>query len=732
MTIARMSQAFRPLEMFDWRETTILSVAVIILLSTQTIGEPITPYRCDSSEKIDEIRSSDESLQRVLRHDDKIFFVWPNRIVFTKLLRIDEDESAGKTKDSLVIGRLYEQEHKESRPSPELNPRPEDYQVVGHYYARSVNQTVELYGAPQKSDFYKDGYELSFNYTLAKQEGKVRLDLIKPDHFQYSSLYQALIDPNVQTQYVNFVDDEKFNLYVNFAIFKYEKGRMKLRSSVYAKDGHFLSTPLSGYFDKISGTELFVTYFGGQSVPEPFSVNWYVLAFESSHNRPRKRISFLYFKMEEDTTGLKASRSPSIVSQMHVKTDFEELFGCHSPFTNERQVKGIFYDSTSQLFFVFIKRFYLRVDYDLLLDRFRLQNGVYQSDLYNLEFESEQIEESVRFELISRRWVLASDRNYFVPFEHMFEIAVEEKSLKLKKIEADHRLTTCRGQTLLVNKQHVYCFEVYEYRYLNALANKSISKFTISSIFSETEVNLNGPLLLIFNYLDRVVFLSQSNFCVLRYENFKTEADHRITFVPDSQNKVICEQNCLFSATCNQTSPMKPIGPAVTGEPTIVTETNSDSESTTENQETSPTGLASETPYIGPENTMNTKSTTDFWEHLFGSKKAFQYVMFLFALLVFVVISVVLFAFLTKEQKETKKKDKSKEKTKKKQKHDRKLHRPLVHHPKPESKSPPSSLFSMETKETNKREQQPSKEEQFQYKSSPIVPSSAGLSKSFI
>ena len=196
-----------------------------------------------------------------------------------------------------------------------------------------------------------------------------------------------------------------------------------------------------------------------------------------------------------------------------VIVDPNELFDCFTKLTHVRQLKGVFYDRNRELFFVFIKRFYLRIHkIDLVDTEFVLENDWYTQKADRLVHRQPAIEgifEKIDPEFLGRKWVKEIGPNaYYTPDNrNFFLLAVREKDKLTIRKTSGSGFESCYHQTLLVDEKHVFCFRKREYFFLYSLGNESYSHYwnkkrnSIAGLFEETALDwTNQELLLIFNY----------------------------------------------------------------------------------------------------------------------------------------------------------------------------------------------------------------------------------------
>lgn len=223
------------------------------------------------------------------------------------------------------------------------------------------------------------------------------------------------------------------------------------------------------------------------------------------------------------------------------------FFSCFVPFTDEQQIKGIFYDS--KLFFIFVNRFYLRIENDLLLNEFRLQNVDYKTNAFELKYENDEIYSTIKFELLKSKWIKTYPKfSFFVPNDKdQFKISLDEnRKLVLKKeTKESNDLKNCLLQTLVIDK-NLYCFSHKSY-----FDRSFLNKFKILNIFKNSfleQIYKNQKLLFIFNYEhNQVVFLTETNLFLFKYDNFQIGTKKEIIFSNLTNYEPRIFKSCLLN-----------------------------------------------------------------------------------------------------------------------------------------------------------------------------------------
>lgn len=241
-----------------------------------------------------------------------------------------------------------------------------------------------------------------------------------------------------------------------------------------------------------------------------------------------------------------AIKTPSIA--------MDELLNCHRKFRDPREVKGIFYEKESDFFYIFINRFFLKIEEDLVRTGFRIDDRHY-AKAYDLKFSS-----NYEFEIARTKWVKTlKQKSYLVTNKrNVFEL--NHDSMVKNYFTADegyNQIEKCAHQTLNIGK-HVFCFDKQYYHYFMTngdLVNSSTyrpARFKISNIFQDSSIHYRDDeeLNFIFNYnQDKfVIMMTKTRLFVIDYSKFTTSNDWQIQLNYKPNEQVLVIKNYLFES----------------------------------------------------------------------------------------------------------------------------------------------------------------------------------------
>ena len=150
--------------------------------------------------------------------------------------------------------------------------------------------------------------------------------------------------------------------------------------------------------------------------------------------------------------------------------DAEELFNCYTPVQNlDRHLAGVYYDAPKSLWFVFVKRFYLRIERNLLDEEFSLKLDDYSSGRELEELRGRFIE-LIRLKRQFKLVKSVGSQGYFSALQELTYSTLnvdEDGELTISPMPKNSKidLSFC-SQTTLVIENHLYCWKDEQYSHL--------------------------------------------------------------------------------------------------------------------------------------------------------------------------------------------------------------------------------------------------------------------------
>lgn len=155
----------------------------------------------------------------------------------------------------------------------------------------------------------------------------------------------------------------------------------------------------------------------------------------------------------------------------------EELFNCYAPVEHmDKHLAGVYHDETRKLWYVFVRRFYLKIDRDLLGDEFAIDPVDYLYYGRELKpFRSEPFVELSKFGRMFKLVKSVKGDGYFSPIQRFAynHIDVDEAGeLMFTPLSSDSKLdlSVCAESTLLIQNR-LFCWKEADYIYLYDMNN---------------------------------------------------------------------------------------------------------------------------------------------------------------------------------------------------------------------------------------------------------------------
>ena len=230
------------------------------------------------------------------------------------------------------------------------------------------------------------------------------------------------------------------------------------------------------------------------------------------------------------------------------------LLSCSQKIADLQQIKGIFFGATVARFYIFIDRFYLTIDEDIVNERFEIKDKYY-ANASDLQFADRAAVHTIEYLQSDVRWTNAiGDEIYFSFLERIFIPQFDELDVELVELTETSRktewITNCFGQTLrIVN--YVYCFRDAYYYLLGSLdsnetdTNTNASHHQIIDMFHNVDVQYDSEssLEFLFDYGDHMfVMVTKNDLFVIN----RTVAHVRSDTYAIQLSRVYRIENCLL------------------------------------------------------------------------------------------------------------------------------------------------------------------------------------------
>lgn len=558
--------------MFSIHLNLIIIIFILFKCSTQQ-SPPVKPFFCDTEETSEEVLNY-ENLKRFFVFDGKLFFIFKKRVIFTKVPKYVYP-------NKFVHYDFYEQIIDE----PNYDQIRADL-IFGHFYDIDYNITYALIAGDEEQSKTKPPTvrALEFNNHLGKMG---RLAYINPfirDRYlkrdkakskdkngneitvemnDYNKTFSAITASNKVffiELYRSWEDKQLWlAVYLNYDVkngFSYYKNAFRNIQPPNLKNSSFFAIDID------DGAKIKFQYYKLFDPDNKFTVSMMTI----DHDKPNLfNLHTIIFNHDyENLIGSKADFYLQY-SYLNLMTyHFSNLFSCHSRFRKFNQIKGIYFNLDKQIFYVFIKRFYLKIerpDRDLVDEGFKLTDNDYLTKGVNIKLPNSKKCQPL-YEIQESKWIKTfRDHVYFSSdFKCGSKLAtVNENEVFFPEPMPLNIFQKCSFNTLQIGNS-VYCFTTTSYNRqstmdnLNSLAQGSAKIFRIKNIFTNADDwNEDQKLMFIFNYiLDQVVFMTVDNLFIIRYEDFTIMGDFELKLKPGT--KVIKTSNYLYQRNTNVTT----------------------------------------------------------------------------------------------------------------------------------------------------------------------------------
>lgn len=421
----------------------LVLINLVLILKLDQINCKFEKFNCDSSKELNELTKS--SIKRLININGQIHLFLKNKVIRFNKPFIE--------KAFIFATQAYIQTYEEQEMP--------NYNIIGSHNLNVANGTRKSFDIVRNTDFKLDYYEIKLDMETGKLN-KTKLDVDttlsdviyeitngKPEQVRLASSYQSA--SNKTFVYIIYLQNSECRIiYGNFE-----------------KPNDYMNLELDSDEEN---TEYAIYY-----VLRALSFAPYFL-FEIDNDL--KTLNIHRFSGDfKKTRNFKESK----IQEVTLKLDY--FFGCINVFKEPSEVKGIFYNKGT--FYVFINKFYLRIDDSKWLDKGCYLNDELYSTAKSLKFEDETVLEHTFFEINQYKFLKETQTKtyFFLPFR-LFEIEVkEDKSLILKELKNNYLLNLfqlCVKSTYSLNSE-LFCHN----------PKQIIGQLSLDNSFSYSSTNQN-------------------------------------------------------------------------------------------------------------------------------------------------------------------------------------------------------------------------------------------------
>ena len=525
-------------------------------------------YFCNTTEKLEELRSFKDNFERFIQFNGTIYFIFEHRIVFTRSFKL---ANSIKLDDLLRFSHFnFYEEANDENILPTIMPK--ETRVLGHIYDAKQMKIKELYFIDfnQTINLINEfAYELIFQKQLAQRHLLVNLSnsdrlsfYLNLDSEQFDGTHKS------KTKYFNAIEFEDKQIILKFDYWSSLDGQLA-NNTILVRFNEKSETSNQIYSLRLANmshkTIKFFIIYPFRSLKDLYFVG----IDESVFLIEIAKFKFRYNSSE--------SKRLKVMEMFQSSIDFEELFSCNVPIKYENELKGIYVKD--QKFFIFIKRFYLKIENDLFAKKyFALNEKVYENAI-----ALDRLQQDVEYEIKFSVWIKMKYKDnvtFSLSQANVYSIDYQDERLIFRKDEFENYLQNCEKNTLILSDQSVYCFHEDYYFYLYKLENENkksaeepyekieedkklanedldetyfyrrwLRRKSIVSIFENTAVSWskNQNLKLIIHYDNaKFIFMTQTHLFIFDYQSFAPRSDKSIVVNYVSSDQFQVFENCLF------------------------------------------------------------------------------------------------------------------------------------------------------------------------------------------
>lgn len=517
-------------------------------------------FFCDNEDQIREVQNAKDTLKRLIQRRGWIYLMFENRILYTRVP--DSWLITDLNRPVLLQNNIFEIPVKEQALA-ELGI-PDGYRVMGYVHDEKQNALIELYSTEGErgvgeNEILGFAFRMSFNSTAPPGTRARRIKLNEMwTYFWLNNpvkkyMAKDLLTYSGPTKYIEIYDG---NLHVNghnfFVTYSYRYLDLELCYT-------FWNRPETAFCRKFENQEYkwmksFLSYLAKiwvDALKGEIWFDWFVFGVEEDH-----AINFIHYRFRSsDFTA--QTMYYNITKHLNIRWSFDDMLSCHTPWTDRRQLKGVYYHKRSKIFYVFVKRFYLKIQDELVQNSFELDNSVYATNAYDIVYENDEMYDKMRFDMMSTKFIKHFPTEvYYMPYWYIYGMSLDDQDLvKIKQLIGKDayrmKFHECPDLILVVNKVFVYCFQSSRYIFLYEMDKlhtqmEDKKRFFTHKIFEDLNIGYfsNQSLEFTFNYgVNQVAFLTTTDLWLFEYDGFNREPDDSLTYT----EKHVRLRNCFFA-----------------------------------------------------------------------------------------------------------------------------------------------------------------------------------------
>ena len=537
----------------------VLSVVVVVVTTGSTHDG--NRFFCDQVHVKREVQNAKETLQRIIHRKGTTYLIFQSRILYFKNLIFEPVPDS--TMPKLLQRNVYEIENKET-PLTELGV-PAEYRVMGYVHDDKTRTLVELY-APKvqtktETEYLEFGYKLKFDSSLPPGTRTERINVndlwtyywLDDKQKERLKVKDVLVFQGT-TKYVEIYDGDSHSAYAKnyFVTYSFQYLDLQFCFTVWNR----VSTAFCYNFatEEYKWMKSFVSYMTNVKMDSSgghVEFDLYIFGVEEDN-----AIHLFYHHFKSDWG------KALLQKELKLRWTFDDLLSCHTPWTDQRQLKGVVYNKKSKIFYVFVKRFYLKIQNELVQNGFELDQDDYEKNAYDLIYPDDATYDDLLFDMTLAKFVKnLPEKTYYMANWGIYELDFDdqdmvrinkprEKEIKDQTSEA-YFIHECSGQIVVIEKVYAYCFRGTKYVYYHLIGKTykweaERKKFATYKIFEDLKIGYfsNQSLEFTFNYGEnQIAFLTDTDLWLFKYEGFRREPDYSLIYT----DKHVRLRNCFFA-----------------------------------------------------------------------------------------------------------------------------------------------------------------------------------------